>query len=164
MTNMDVNQIKMDRMRYTKNKLSANLVLCAILFDVLYFVDLYRSDVGSYYYTILIGASIIYNLVFLLAAFLCSEGVKSRKSNFMPALLVLGIGQFVRMFIIPAQAHSALIKGTETLVMADGQYFFMIAMLALSGVCCIAAGITSFLQNKSLNSYLNSIQSPTKAR
>lgn len=162
MTSMNVDQIKMDRMRYTKNKLSANLVLCAILFDVLYFVNLYRSDVGSYYYTILIGASIVYNLVFLLAAFLCSEGVKSRKGNFMPALLVLGVGQFVRMFIIPAQAHSTMIQGTETLVMGDGQYYVMIAMLVLSGVCCIAAGVSSFLQNKALNSYLNSIAATQK--
>ena len=69
-------QTSIDRMRYIKNKFSANMALLAILFDVFYFVSIYKTDVGSYYYTIMIGASIIYNLVFLLAAFLSSEGVK----------------------------------------------------------------------------------------
>ena len=70
-------QTSLDRMRYIKNKTSSNLTILAILFDVFYFVNLYRSDVGDYYYTILIGASIIYNLIFLLAAFLASEGVST---------------------------------------------------------------------------------------
>ena len=65
---MNEQQISLDRMRYIKNKASSNLAIFAILFDVLYFVNLYKSDVGTYYYSILIGASIIYNLVFLLAA------------------------------------------------------------------------------------------------
>ena len=62
--------IPLDRLRYTKNKLAADLVLLAIVFDVLYFVSLYKSDVGQYYYSMLIGVSIIYNLIFLLTAFL----------------------------------------------------------------------------------------------
>ena len=82
----------LDRMRYTKNTSSSRLALLAILFDVLFFVSIYKSDVGSYYYTILIGASIIYNLVFLLAAFLASEGVKIYKTSFSWLLIVLGIG------------------------------------------------------------------------
>lgn len=69
MNNQDVKTIQMDRMRYTKNTLSANLVLLAIVADALYFVSLYQSDVGTYYYNILIGASVVYNLVFMLAAF-----------------------------------------------------------------------------------------------
>lgn len=152
----DVKQIEMDRMRYTKNKLSANLVLLAIVFDVFYFVSLYQSDVGSYYYNILIGASIIYNLIFLLAAFLCSEGVKSRRGKYAPLLCALGVGQIVRMFIIPAQAHKAslTINKVETLVMGDGQYWFMIVCLAASAVCCVLAGVTSYLQNKKLQGYL----------
>lgn len=151
--------IQLDRMRYTKNTLSANLVLLAIVANALYFVSLYQSDVGSYYYNILIGASVIYNLIFMLAAFLCSEGVKSRKGNYLPMLLALGVGQVVRMFIIPAQAHSAttIINKVETLVMSDGQYTYMIVMLAISAVCCIIAGVTSFMQNKKLNDYLKTL-------
>ena len=155
----NVMNVEMDRKRYTKNKLSANLVLGAILFDVLYFVSLYQSDVGSYYYNILIGASVVYNLVFLLSAFLCSEGVKSRKGNYMPALLILGALQIVRIFIIPASAHVAtmVIRKETVQVMTDGQYWYMIGNLVLSAACCIVAGITSFIQNKKLNDYLKTL-------
>ena len=51
---MDAKTIKKDRLRYTKNKLSANLAYLAIVFDVLYFVSIYSSDVDTYYYTITI--------------------------------------------------------------------------------------------------------------
>ena len=69
--------IKKDRMRFIKNKMSSNLILLAIVANALYFVSIYRSDVGNYYYKIFIGASIVYNLVFMLTAFLSSEGVKN---------------------------------------------------------------------------------------
>ena len=69
--------VKRDRMRYTKNSLSSSLALLAIVFNVLYFVSIYQSDKGKFYYTILIGASVLYNLVFMLMAFLSSEGVKN---------------------------------------------------------------------------------------
>ena len=50
MTNMDEQRrISLDRMRYTKNTLSSSLALCAIVFNVLYFVSIYESDVGSWY-------------------------------------------------------------------------------------------------------------------
>ena len=71
--------VKRDRMRYTKNTLSSTLALLGIVFDVLYFVSIYQSDVGTYYYNILIGASVLYNLIFMLMAFLSSEGVKNYK-------------------------------------------------------------------------------------
>ena len=58
--------IKRDRLRYTKNKLSANLTLLAIILNALYFVSIYKSDVGSFYYNYLIGISVVYKLLFLL--------------------------------------------------------------------------------------------------
>ena len=64
--------IRLDRMRYTKNSLASTLAVLAILFNVFYFISIYESNVGSWYYNILIGASILYNLVFMLAAFLSS--------------------------------------------------------------------------------------------
>lgn len=152
--------IRKDRMRYTKNTLSANLVIAAIVFNVLYFVSIYQSDVGSFYYTILIGGSIIYNLVFLLVAFLASEGVKSRKGGFTGILLVMGVMQIVRMFILPAKAHSAVVtvNSVDIPVMGDAQYTRLLIYLALSAVCCIAAAITSFIQNRTLAQYLQSLE------
>lgn len=156
----DVKLIEKDRMRYTKNTFSANLVLLAILLDVFYFVSIYQSDVGSYYYNMLIGGSIIYNLVFLLAAFLSSEGVKSRAKGYPQVLVGIGVLQFVRIFIIPMQAHAAVvtINKVEMQVMGNGQFIWCVLCLAASAVCCIAAGISSYINNKTLNDYLKTIK------
>ncbi len=59
----DDRSVQLDRMRYTKNTASSRLALLAIVFDVLFFISIYKSDVGTYYYTATIGGSIIYNLV-----------------------------------------------------------------------------------------------------
>ena len=101
--------IQRDRMRFTKNTLSSSLALLAILFNVLYFVSIYKSDVGSYYYNILMGASVLYNLLFLLVVFLSSEGVKGYKLSFAFVLLVVGALQILRIFILPARAHAAVV-------------------------------------------------------
>ena len=71
----DIQTIKKDRLRFTKDSFPATLVILAIVLDCLYFVSIYESDVGNYFYNWLIGVSIVYNLVFLLAAFLASESV-----------------------------------------------------------------------------------------
>ena len=57
---MDDRTIQRDRMRFIKNSLSSTLAIVGILFDVFYFVNLYQSDVGTYYYNYMIGVSIIY--------------------------------------------------------------------------------------------------------
>ncbi len=155
--------IRKDRMRYTKDKLSANLILVAIVLDALYFVSIYQTDVGTYYYTWVIGASIIYNLLFMLTAFLASEGVKSRKQGYTGLLLFIGIMQLVRIFYLPAKAHAAtvVIQEVEHAVMSDGQYLYVIACLVVSGICCIAGAITSFINNKTLASYTRSLEQGT---
>ena len=58
--------IKKDRLRYTKNTQSSTFALLAIVFNVLYFVSIYSSDVGNFYYSPTIGISVLCNLLFLL--------------------------------------------------------------------------------------------------
>lgn len=156
----DVQTIKMDRMRYTKDSFSSTLVIIAIVFDCLYFVSLYQSDVGNYYYNWVIGVSIVYNLIFLLSAFLASESVKNRKDGYAPILVVLGIVQIARVFYLPAKAHAAtaLVNGVEVAVMNDKQYIYVVACLVLSAVCCIVAAVTSSRNNKILADYMRSIE------
>lgn len=155
--------IKKDRMRYTKDKLSANLVIGAIVFDALYFVSIYQSDVGSYFYNWVIGASIIYNLLFMLTAFLCSEGVKNRKGGYSPVLIGIGLMQIVRIFYLPARAHAATVdvNGQILAAMGDQQHLYVVVCLAVSGICCIVAAITSYINNKTLNEYLHSVENKT---
>ncbi len=159
MTTQDEKMIARDRMRYIKNTQSANLCYLGILFDVLFFVNIYKSDVGTYYYNILIGISIVYNLLFLLAAFLASESVKSYVKNYSYILFFLGIMQFVRIFIIPMRAHGATtIDNNETVkVMGNGQFFTVISYLVCSGLALLAAGYINLKKTNELTAHLKEI-------
>ena len=141
----NIQNVAVDRLRYTKDSFSSTMAILAIVFDCLFFVSIYQSDVGTYYYTWMIGVSIVYNLVFLLAAFLASESVKNRKSGYSGILILLGVVQFARIFILPAQARAAtaLINGVEVPVMGSKQFIYVTACLVLSGVCCIVAAVVS---------------------
>lgn len=182
--NWDKKVVKLDRMRNTKDSLSANLILFAIVLDALYFVSLYQSDVQSYYYTWKIGASIIYNLLFMLIAFLCSENVKGRKSTYTGLIIFLGIMQFVRIFDIPMKAHEATMEGEDLLinfnlqidgvvkevayvtkeqipVMDDKQFIYMVSCLIISGVCLLVAAVNSYKNNKELAEYSKFVEELT---
>ena len=152
--------IQTDRMRYTQDTMSANLVLVAIVMDALYFVSIYQSDVSTWYYNWVLGASIICNLLFLLTAFLASQGVKNRKSGYGLTLLVLGIMQIVRIFYLPAKAHDAVLEiGQDQLqVMSDGQHTYVVACLIVSAVCCVAAAVTNYINNKQLAEHMRQLQ------
>ena len=158
--NLDNMDVKKDRMLYTKDSFSATMALLAIVFDCLYFVSIYQSDVGSWYYNWVIGASVIYNLVFLLAAFLASESVKNRKKGYSGVLALIGILQFVRVFYLPAKAHAAtaMVNGVEVAVMENSQYIYVVVCLVLSGICCLIASVTSFRNNKILDDYMKTLE------
>lgn len=158
MTNED-RMIQRDRMRFIKNTLASNLAIIGILFDVFFFVNLYQSDVGTYYYNILIGVSIVYNLVFLLAVFLSSEGVKNYQLNYSWLLIVLGVLQFVRIFIIPTNAHAAktLVDGVEVSVMSDGQFMWQVAFLVISGVCLLASAVVNIYKCRELSAHMKTL-------
>ena len=151
----DAKTIKLDRMRYAKNTFSSRLTYLAILFDVLYFVSIYESDVGSWYYQILIGASIVYNLVFMLVAFLASEGVKNYKASYAWVLLAAGIGQIARIFILPMQAYKATVTISKITypVMEKSQLILVIAFLCLSALCCFVAGVVGIHRSRVLAAY-----------
>ncbi|MBE5775888.1 MAG: hypothetical protein E7326_00090 [Clostridiales bacterium] len=153
-------RIRLDRMRYTKNSLSSSLSLLAIVFNVFYFVSIYESDVGSWYYKILIGASIVYNLVFMLMVFLASEGVKNYRIGYAYLLLPVGLGQILRIFILPLQAYRATvtISKIDYPVMESRQFIFVVLWLALSAVCCLLAGVIGVQRSKKLQAYNASLE------
>ena len=152
----DERTVKLDRMRFTKNTSSSRLALLGIVFDVLYFISIYKSDVKNYYYTILIGASIIYNLVFMLSTFLCSEGVKNYKHPYSLALLVLGVIQIARIFILPLGAHQAEIDGMR--VMGDGQFIRLVIYLTASALCLFASAAVNLKKSRALDAHLASLR------
>ena len=155
----DERTIKLDRLRYTKNTTSSRLAIIAILFDVLFFVSIYKSDVGSYYYNILIGASILYNLIFMLATFLASEGVKNYKAGYSYLLIVLGVIQAARIFILPVRAHNAVItvNRVSTVVMGNGQFVRVVIYLAISAACLLASAVINLQKSRALAAHIASL-------
>ena len=152
----DDRSVQLDRMRYTKNTASSRLALLAIVFDVLFFISIYKSDVGTYYYTMTIGGSIIYNLIFLLAAFLCSEGVKKYQTVYSWVMIVLGILQIARIFIIPMDAHRTIINSEP--VMGNAQFIFTVVCLTLSAACLFAGAVINLKKSRALSAHLASLQ------
>ncbi len=144
-----------DRMLYTKDKTASFLALVAIVLDVLYFVAYYQMDVGSYYYTWMTGASVIYNLLFMLFVFLASESMKNRNGVYNKALMIVGAMQFVRMLYLPAKAIKSTVEvgGKSLEVISAGKYAFCLVVLAVSGICCIAAALVNSANNKKLAEY-----------
>lgn len=156
--------IRKDRLRFTKNSLASSFAILAIVFDVLYFLNIYKSDVnhnvGNFYYQIRIGASIILNLLFMLAAFLSSEGVKNYKIKYAYVLAGLGVLQIVRIFILPMQAHSAEVSvgGVTTKVMETGQFITVVVYLILSAACCFASAYIGIKKSKELQAHMASLK------
>ncbi len=164
--------IQQDRMRFCKNTTSSRLALLAIVFNMLYFISIYKVNHAAYY-TWWMGVSIVYNLVFMLAAFLASEGTKNYKENFSTVLIVLGILQIVRIFILPATMHTTLVDEAKPLleseinflgyhvqatvdnvVMNSAQYFRVILYLAASAVCLLASAIINRRKSKALAAHI----------
>ncbi|MBR5111480.1 MAG: hypothetical protein IK099_14975 [Clostridia bacterium] len=147
---------ELDRMRFTKNTKSSRLAYLAILFDVLFFVSVYKSDVENYYYTITIGASIIYNLVFLLITFLASEGVKNYKKSYSWVMFVLGAIQIARIFIIPLNAHTTVLAGGP--VMDTFQFIRLIVYLVASAACLFLSAYLNLQKSRALDAHMASLQ------
>lgn len=156
--------IKRDRLRFTKNKLSANLTLLAIVFNALYFISLYSTDVGTYYYNVMIGVSVVYNLLFMLISFLSSEGVKSYKLGYSFVLIGIGAAQIVRIFIMPLQAKNAQVEvaGVNRPAMDDGQFIWVLICLVASAALCVIAGVINFFKTRALESYQAELDKKSK--
>ena len=150
-----ITDIKSDRMRYTKNSTSATLAYVAIFFNALYFLNIYHSDVGTFYYKIQIGFSVIYNLLFMLFVFLSSEGVKKYSMKYSIVLIAIGAMQVVRIFGIPLDAlnSTAIVKRVEVPVMETKQFVMCVIYLVASAIFAIAGGIIGIIKTKKLRDY-----------
>ena len=155
----DDKQVRLDRMRYTKNTLASGLALLSILFDVFFFISIYESNVGSWYYNVLMGASILYNLIFLLAAFLSSEGIKNYKISYSYLMIALGIGQIIRIFIYPVTAHNAtvIIQEKAVTVMENPQFVRCVLYLVISAACLFVGAFVGMTRSKQLKAHLQSL-------
>ena len=153
----DVNVIKKDRLRFTKNTLSSTLCYIAIFFDALYFVHIYSinpsEDIGkSFFYSITIGISVICNLLFLLFTVLSSEGVKNYSKLFSIVLIGIGAFQLVRIFGIPMTGFNTIIADDIRLIDLKS-FITLIVYLVISATCCVSSGIIGLIKTITLENY-----------
>lgn len=152
-------QMRLDRMRYTKNSASSNMALLAIVANVVYFVIMYKIN-NKAMYELMMGASVITNLLFMLTVFLCSEGVKKYSIKYAVLMIVIGAIEIVRIFIWPLKLHNTetkvIVPGQEpitTSVLSDTQFVFAIILLVCAATLLIAGGIIGIIRGKQLIAY-----------
>ena len=134
--------IKIERMAYTKDKIPSWFALLAIVANVFFFVSIYKTNLKSYY-TYTIGLSVLTNLLFMLAAFLCSEGVKAYKKGFGITMIVLGAIEIGRIFFFPIKGINTIEPTTSLPVMGNGQFISCVIFLSVAAAFLIAGGVIS---------------------
>lgn len=166
--------IQDDILRYKKNKLSSMLALLGLVFDCLYFM-LFYGVFDSTLYKMLIGFSVVVNLVVLLMAFYSSESIKNYKKTFAIVLLVLAAAQIARMFIYPLQVAD-LVANTSHASDTSGElkyvlYYFGVGLtpaaccawlmiyLGLSAACFIGSAVTGYLTAVRLEKHVKAVES-----
>ena len=155
MTKEEKKAIKIQRMEYSKDKIPSWFALLAIIANVLFFVSIYKTNLKAYYnYTI--GLSVLTNLLFMLAAFLCSEGVKAYKKSFGIAMIVLGAIEIGRIFFFPVKGLKTIETTTDAPVMSSSQFTFTVICLSIAATFLIVGGIISIRDSLVLNKYLKS--------
>ena len=188
---MNDDRIYVDRMRYTKNTASSRLCYFAILFNVLYFISLYKLDIyelrilpngtglNNAYYTVLLGGSIILNLVFMLLTFLASESVKNYKKGYSWVLIALAVLQIARIFIFPTLLRdtflyaresrhfeevelnllSTTLTGTRKVTfMQDGQFIRICIYLIASAVCLFISARINLKKSSQLAAHIENLE------
>ncbi|MEG1706451.1 MAG: hypothetical protein RR291_03040, partial [Clostridia bacterium] len=96
-------------------------------------------------YTILLGVSIVYNLLFMLAVFLSSVEIKIYNIKFAIVLLVMGVLQIARIFFLPTKFF--LLNTEEDIILTSEVYTKLIIYLVISSALLIASGIVGLINS-----------------
>lgn len=157
MTKEEKKVIKVERMAYTKDKIPSWFALLAIVANVLFFVSIYKTNLKSYY-TYTIGLSVLTNLLFMLAAFLCSEGVKAYKKSFGITMIVLGAIEIGRIFFFPVKGINTIETTTSLPIMDNVQFTCCVIFLSVAAAFLIAGGVISIRNSMILEKSLKEKQ------
>lgn len=151
-----------DILRYKKNKFAANFALLALVFNILYFTLLYTIHTTEIY-KLLVGVSVIVNLLVLLGGFYASEGIKGYNKKFCILLLVLAAVQIIRIFIYPLMGmRDGWLKGNAyfgAIMTVAGNGVVMIIYLAASAACFITSAVFGFINASRLEAHLKKVDS-----
>ncbi len=144
--------MRAELMRYRNDSLSYGLALLGLALNACYLMFLYSAPGVKLTddYGVIVGIDTIFNIIYLLIAFLVAEKVKTYTLNWCWPSLVLGIMQIPRiLFPIALSAQGQL----ET-----GRNILLIVFLVLSSVCMIACCATSFIKSNKLHAHLKTIK------
>lgn len=151
-----------DILRYKKNKFAANFALLALVFNILYFTLLYTVHTTEIY-KLLIGVSVIVNLLVLLGGFYASEGIKSYNKKFCILLIVLAVVQLVRIFIYPLQGmREGWMQSNAyfgVIMTPAGNGTLMIIYLAASAACFIVSAVYGYIGANRLAAHVKKVES-----
>lgn len=144
--------IQNDIMRYKKNKFASSLALLGLVCGCVYFMVLYAQVKNNdYYYKWSIAFDVIYNLVFLLATFLCSEKVKNYDRSMFYVQIVIGLAQIARIFWLP-------LGGLNNNAIAFGTFIAMAVALGASGTLIIVSAVLGFIRSKSVEEFKKKLE------
>jgi hypothetical protein len=143
---MLINHVSIDRKKYKKDGLPYGLTLLGLLVNVFYFFTLYKNN-DNFYYSGLMGISVLYNLIFMLIVFLSAEEIKNYHRKYAVVLFLIGLGQIFRISFYPRQALRAGVLSV---------YHFKVitVYLCLSALLLMAAAIISFINSTILKRYI----------
>lgn len=143
---MPRNWASIDKMKYKKDSFAFALAVLGLLANLVYFFLLYKNN-HNFFYSYLMGISVIYNLVFMLVVFLSAEEVKAYHRNFSYVLFALSLIQFARIFIYPRLA-------LEAGGISEGINKSLVIWLIISGIFLLLASVRSFWSSTLLKRYL----------
>lgn len=133
-----------ERMQYQVDKRSYWLCMLSIIFNMVYFVSLYTNKAVAPDLTL--GADVIINIVFMLIVFLSSEKLKAYQMKWNIYVLLIGAVQILRVFFVPQHYKEIeMLTGTE--------YTLTVALILVSGILLLLAGINSSINLKILSRY-----------
>ena len=135
-----------EKMKYKRDNMSFAFAIFGLIFNVLYFFAFYKNN-GNFYYGWMMGISVLYNLLFMLFTFYSAQEVKNYHIGFGVLLLLLGVGQIVRMFIYPKQALAQ-----EALELKA--YTLLVIYLAISASFLVAGGTVSVIKSITLRNFV----------
>ncbi|MDO5111029.1 MAG: hypothetical protein Q4E65_01870 [Clostridia bacterium] len=129
------------RMKYQKDTRSSLLCILSILFNVYYFISVFRS--GNITPDVVMGLDVIINIVFMMLVFLTSEKLKAYAPKWNRIAAALGVFEALRVFILPLHYH-------KLGMLTGGLYMGAVAALLLAALCLIGAGVNATINGRLL--------------
>ncbi len=150
--------MKVELMRYRNDSIPFYMNILAIVFNAVYMILLLSNDLvkanfdgawapGGY----LVGADILYNIVFMLFCFLAAEKTKAYLPKWFILPGILAVTQTIRIFASTLQFHSA---GQ----LINGAFIASMIVLVLSVACLVVGSVVSYINSRKLRAYLKSLE------